>query len=145
MYPKGVNGQYSATAARRVDFVGDTIDVGLTTSSWSPSQTGDDFYSTVTNELTTANGYTAGGAALGSKSISVTSLTTNFIGATTTWTASSSGITANKAFVYKSTGTGSTSPLIMYVTFGGDNTAASGSTFNIVWDATNGLFKVVCS
>lgn len=135
------NGQYSATAARRIDWVGDTIDVGLTSSSYTPNQDTHDFYDDITNELSTAGGYTAGGAALGTKSISYDTATndTRLIAATSSWT--SATFTANKAFVYKSTGTASTSPLMLYVQFGGDNTVSSG-TFSLVWDATNGVGKI---
>ncbi len=144
-YPRMLNGLVSATAVRRFDWVGDTFKAILTTSSWTPAQTTDDFYNDITNELTTANGYTAGGATLGTKSISQSSLEIRIIAATTTWT-SSGTLTANKSAVYKDDGVASSSsPLVMYVTFGADNTAGSGSTFNLVWDATNGLFKLVSS
>jgi hypothetical protein len=44
------------------------------------------------------------------------------------------------AVVYKDTGTPSTSPLVGYLDFGGDQTVSSG-TFTIVFDAT-GVFKL---
>lgn len=49
------------------------------------------------------------------------------------WTSAS--FTARIAVVYKDTGTNSTSPLIIYVDFGGDETVSSG-TFTIQWDST---------
>jgi hypothetical protein len=57
------------------------------------------------------------------------------------WTASGAGITANKAVVYKSTGTAATSPLICCIEFGADNTAAAGSKFVVVFDST-GVAKI---
>lgn len=133
-------GQFSATAARRIDYVTDTINAGLTTSTYTPSQTGHTFYSDITNEVASAAGYTTKGVALGTKSISVSTNDTRLIAASSVWT-SSGTFTANKAFVFKDTGTASTSPLMSYVQFGGDNTAASGATFTLAWDATNGVLK----
>lgn len=131
-----------------VDFAADTIKAALASSSYTPNQATHEFFSDITNELTTANGYTAGGATLGTKSVTVTSLTTAYKAAATTWTAGvGQTLTARYCIVYKSTGTGSTSPLLAYVLL--DTTpadvSATNAAFTITWDATDGVFKVVAS
>jgi hypothetical protein len=96
----------------------------------------------VTNEIVGA-GYTAGGVALGTKSVSYDSATneTRLIAANSQWTAAS--FTARIAVVYKDTGVAATSPLLGWVDFGADETIASG-TFTIQWDAT-GVLKLAAA
>jgi hypothetical protein len=143
-YGQSSLGQYSATAARRIDWVSDTIKVALLTSSYTPNQDTHVFYSDLTNEVAAGGGYTTGGAALSTKSTSYDSGTneTRLIAGNTQWTAST--ITARYAAVYKDTGTGSTSPLMGYVDFGGDVSTSSG-TFEIDWDATLGVLYIQAS
>src|SRR3954469_12055440 len=111
VYGKFIEGLVSTTAARRVDWVGDTIKVALATSSYTPDQDAHDFFNDITNEIT-GTGYTAGGVALGTKSVSYDSATneTRLIAADSSWTGST--LTARYAVVYKDTGTASTSPLL---------------------------------
>jgi|ERR1044072_27510 hypothetical protein len=93
---------------------GDTIKVAVTTSSYAVSQTADDFFNDVTNEVTGTN-YTAGGATLASKTLALSSGTVTFDAADVTWAQNASGFTTGRILVlYKSTGTASTSPLIAY-------------------------------
>lgn len=141
-YGNALAGQFSATAARRVDFVGDTIKIALTTSTYTPSQDTHDFFDDVTNEIT-GTGYTAGGATLGTKSISYDATTneTRLICANPSWTGAS--FTARRAVIYKDTGTASSSPLMGWIDFGADETVASG-TFAIQIDAT-GILKIAAS
>lgn len=141
-YGQGLLGQYSVTAARRVDWVTDTIKVALTTSAYTPDQDVHDFFNDVTNEIT-GTGYSAGGVTLGSKSTSydTTSNETRLIAANAQWTSAS--FTAAKAVIFKDTGTASTSPLLGYVDFGGNETVSSG-TFTIQWDAT-GVLKITAA
>jgi hypothetical protein len=142
-YGKAISGQYGATAASRIDWSGDTIKVALCTSSYAPDQDTHEFYSDVTNQVTGA-GYTAGGATLSSKSVNYDSASnvTSLRAGATSWT--NATFTTRYAVVYKDTGTGSTSPLIGYVDFGGDETVSSG-TFTITWDVTDGVMKVTAS
>src|SRR4051812_1043400 len=116
-YGNGVLGQYSATAARRVDWVFDTIKVALCTSPYTPDQDAHDFFNDITNEVSGA-GYTAGGAALASKTTAydLTTNETRLDAADVSW--SSASFTARYAIVYKDTGTAATSPLLGYVDFG---------------------------
>lgn len=142
-YGLGLQGQYSATAARRVDWVGDTIKVALCTSSYTPNQDTHDFYNDLTNEVANGNGYTTGGASLANKTTSYDTATneTRLDADDVSWTSSS--FTARYAVVYKDTGAAATSPLLGYVDFGGDETVASG-TLTITWDAT-GVLKITAA
>lgn len=125
------------------DWDTDTIKCALATSSYTPDQDAHDFFNDITNELTTANGYTAGGATLTAAAPTYDTATNQarLDANDTVWTATESGITARYAIVYKSTGSAATSPLIGWVDFGANNTAAAGAKFTIEWDAV-GLFYV---
>lgn len=143
-YGKALEGQYGATAGRRVDWAGDTIKVALCTSSFSPNQDTQDFYDDITNEVANGNGYTTGGATLSSKTVNYDSSTNTVAlrAGASSWTTAT--FTARYAVIYKDTGTGSTSPLIGYVDFGGDETVSSG-TFTITWDVTDGVLKITAA
>jgi len=116
-----------------IDLDTDTIKVALVTSSYTPDQDVHDFFDDVTNEVS-GTGYTAGGATLGS--VTVTADNTDnegvFDAADTSW--STATITARAAVIYKSTGTASTSALIAYVDFGADKVSTAG-TFTIQWNS----------
>ncbi len=143
-YGNALLGQFSATAARRVDWVTDAIKQTLHTATYAPNQDTHTFYSDLTNELTTAGGYTAGGVALGTKSVSydATSNETRLIAANAAWT--SATFTARFSATYSDTaGAGTTDPLLGYVNFGADQSVSAG-TFTIQWDAT-GVLKITAS
>lgn len=139
-YRAAFAGQFSATAARRVDWVSDTIKCTLHTNTYSFAQDTDDFFNDATNELSTAGGYTAGGVTLGTKSIDTgTTLQTRLIAANAQWT--SATFTARQAVVWADTaGASSTDPLMMNINFGADQSVSSG-TFTIAW-ASDGVGKV---
>lgn len=115
---------------------GDTIKVALVTSSYTPDFDTHDFFNDITNEVS-GTGYTAGGATLGSQTVTLNTTDNRFVfdAADTTW--ASSSIVARGAVVYKSTGVSSTSPLIAYIDFSTDRTS-DGGTFQITWSA-NGI------
>lgn len=83
--------------------------------------------------------YTAGGATLASKTVTVVggSNEVQLDAADVTW--STVSFTARYAVIYKSTGTSTTSPLIAVVDFGADQTVSSGN-FTITW-AASGVIK----
>ncbi len=114
-----------------IDLDTDTIKVMLVTSTYTPDQDLHDFKDDVTNEVT-GTGYTAGGEALASKTVTQDNTDNEgvFDAADVTW--SSSTITARAAVLYKDTGTASTSPLICYLDFGSDQSSSSGD-FIIQW------------
>lgn len=122
-----------------VDWTADTIKVALTSSGYTPDQDAHEFFSSVTNELATANGYTAGGATLASKTLTYDAATNQvrLDAADVSWTAVGT-LTAARAVVYKSTGTAGTSPLLGWVDFGG-STSATDAPLSITWDATGAL------
>jgi O-acetylhomoserine/O-acetylserine sulfhydrylase-like pyridoxal-dependent enzyme len=108
------------------DLVADTIKIALYTSSASLGA-GTTAYST-TNEIT-GTGYTAGGVALGSKTVDTSGTTAYFDSADPSWTSAS--FTANGALIYNDT---NSDKAIAVLAFGGDFTVAGG-TFQIVFPA----------
>lgn len=142
-YGEALLGQYSSTAARRVDWDADTIKCALATSTYTPNQDTHNFFDDITNEVS-GTGYTAGGVALttSAPAYDATSNTLRLDASDAQWTTAS--FTARYAIVYKDTGSAATSPLLGYVDFGGDETVSSG-TFTIQWDATDGVLRIVAS
>lgn len=142
-YGPGLLGQYSTTAARRVDWDADTIKVSLHTSSYSPDQDTHDFFNDATNELGAGAGYTAGGETLttSAPAYDTGTNTLRLDAADVTWSAAT--FTCRYAVIYKDTGTAATSPLLGWVDFGGDESVTSG-TFQIVWD-TDGCLRVIAA
>jgi hypothetical protein len=133
---------FTAAFNKTIDADDGSVKCSLHTSTYTPNQDTHDFFNDATNEIT-GTGYTAGGVALGSPTMAYTGGTNvwNFDASDASWTGAT--FTARYAVVYYSTGTSSTSPLIMYVDFGGDQTVNAG-TFTIQWNAA-GLFTVTVS
>lgn len=130
---------FTALANKEIDWGSDTIKVALCSASYTPDQAAHDYYNDITNELTTANGYTAGGATLGSKTETITAGVKAFDAADVTWT--STTITARYAVIYDDTpATAATKPLIGYVDFGEDLSSSAGD-FKITW-AAGGIFTI---
>lgn len=122
-----------------VDLDGDTIKYSLHTSTYTPSQDSHDFYDDVTNEVSASGSYSAGGATL---SVTLSQDNTDDEGvfdatdvSFTTFTG-----TARYGVIYKSTGTASTSPLVVVHDFGTDKTA-TGGTFTITF-AAEGILNI---
>lgn len=144
-YGKALMAAFGGTTSGEVpliDYLSDTIKVALCTSSYTPDQDAHDFFDDITNEIT-GTGYSAGGATLGTKTLTYTGATNAimFDAADTSWTTST--LTARYAVIYKSTGTGSTSPLMGYVDFGADVSTTAG-TFQITWDSA-GILTITAS
>lgn len=128
---------------KEIDFNSDTIKVALCTSSYTPNQDTHQYFSSITNEVT-GTGYTAGGATIGTPTITYTGATNVLMldGNDVSWTTST--ITARYAVVYDDTpATSATKPLICYVDFGADVSSTAG-TFSITWDAA-GIATVTVS
>ncbi len=124
-----------------VNFTSDTIKGALVTSSYTFDQDTHDYFDDITNEVT-GTGYTAGGATLASKTLTYTAGTNTIAidAADLAWTTST--ITARGLVIYKSTGTGSTSPLLGFIDFGADVVSTAG-TFTVTFDAGGiGTFAV---
>jgi hypothetical protein len=126
-----------------IDWLTNTIKVALTTSGYTPNQDTHDFFNDVTNEVT-HGGYTAGGAALGTKTLGATNNVVKFSAANTVWTASGgTAMTARRAVIYKDSGTTSNAPLLAWVDFGAD-VSATDANFTITWDA-NGVLRITAT
>lgn len=132
---------YEYLADGTIDLDTHTFKVRLLSSSYTPSAS----HSTaadLTGELSTANGYTSGGASLGSVTWSQTSGTATFDAADTTWTASGGSITARYAVI--SDASNSPETLVAYIlldTSPADVTATDGNTFTLQWNAS-GIFTL---
>ena len=98
-----------------IDLDSDTINVALFTSSLTPNVSTQAKFADLTNELTTANGYNAGGQALANKSVTQAGGTATFDADDHTWSATGSGLTARYEVLYKvGTANGVVNPLIGY-------------------------------
>ena len=139
-YGLALLGQYSTTAARRVDWVTDTIKLSLHTATYTPAQDTDDFFNDATNKLGAGGGYTTGGNTLGTKSTVYDAGTNEMRLIATTgnvWT-----FTGTKAFeravIYSDTGGASTTdPLLGYTNLGAQS--VTDTTFTLTPDATGWL------
>lgn len=120
-----------------IDLDTDTIKIALVTSAYTPDIDAHTKFSDITNEVT-GTGYTAGGAALASKTVTADNTNNRgvFDAADAVWAAST--ITARGAVLYKSRGgAASADELICYIDFASDKTSTAG-TFTIQFDA-NGI------
>lgn len=130
----------SAALNKEIDWDSDDIRVMLTTSAYTPNQDTHRYLSDVTNEVTGA-GYTAGGAALTSKTLTYDAASNVIVldAADVTW--ASSTVTARYAVIYdNSPSTTATKPLLGYVDFVSDQSSTNGN-FTVTWDAT-GIFRI---
>jgi hypothetical protein len=114
----------------------DTLKVLLTNTAPSLSNT---VKADISGELSTANGYTAGGATITITSSAQSSGLYTLIASDVTWTASGGSIGPFRyAVIYNDTATND--ELIGYIDYGYSVTVASGQTFTIDFDATSGLY-----
>lgn len=102
-------------------------------------------YADLTNELSTANGYTNGGQTLSSVTWDHSGTTATFDAADTVWTASGGSITARRAIV-RAVGTfnSQVDPLVCSIlldTTPADVTATDGNTLTLQWNAS-GIFTL---
>ena len=114
----------------------DTLKVMLTNSA--PTAT-NAVKADITGELSTANGYTAGGATVTISSSTQSSGTYKLMASNTAWTASGAVGPFRYVVLYNST-TGSGN-LIGWLDYGSSISLANTDTFTVVWDAGNGIFS----
>lgn len=133
-------GQYSTTAARRVDFATDTIKLALVTNTYTIDQDAHDFFNDITNEVT-GTGYTAGGVTLTGKSAVYDAASNEFrlIVADAAWGPGATFGPFRKGVIYKDTGTASTSPLIGGIVWDSDQSVSNG-TYTVDTDPTGILY-----
>jgi hypothetical protein len=120
---------------KEIDYEADTIKAALVTSSYTPSQDNHDYWDDVSANEVSGTGYTAGGATLGSKTITYdgASNKTTLDAADVTWAAST--LTARYCVIYDdSPATAATKPLIAYIDFGANQSSSAG-TFTVSWSA----------
>jgi hypothetical protein len=114
----------------------DTLKVLLTNTAPSLSNTQK---SDISGELSTASGYTAGGATVTITSSAQSSGLYTLIATDVTWTASGGSIGPFRyAVFYNDTATND--ELIGYLDYGYSVTVASGQTFTLDFDAVSGLY-----
>ena len=125
-----------AVHEKKHDLGSDTLKILLTNTAPSLSNTQK---SDISGELSTANGYTAGGATVTITSSAQSSGLYTLIASDVTWTASGGSIGPFRyAVLYNDTA--SNDELIGYIDYGYSVTVASGQTFTIDFDATAGLY-----
>ena len=125
-----------------IDLDSHTFKVMLTSSSYTPNAGTHSVKTDVTNELSTAFGYTAGGETLASVTWVRSGGTVTWDAADTVWTASGGSITARYAVIYSDTA--ASKELVAYIlldTTPADVTATTGNTFTLQWNAS-GIFTL---
>lgn len=128
-----------------IDLDTDTFKVTLHSSSYTPNAGTHTVYADLTGELSTANGYTNGGATLGTVTWNRSGGTVTFNADDTVWTASGGTITARYAVIRKDgTANAIVSPLICYIlldTTPADVSVTTGNTLTLQWDGS-GIFTL---
>lgn len=137
------SGVYGATLVDVFDatqlayaYLADTVNFALVTNTYTPDFNSHTNYTDITNEVANGNGYTTGGAALGSKTCAAASSYVTFDAADLSWT--SSTFTARGGVVWDDTL--ASDRLIMAVTFGADYSPVSG-TLTVTLSAS-GLYRI---
>jgi len=116
--------------------------LALLASGYTPSAA-HDLYADLTNELSTANGYTSGGASLASITWGQVGGVSVFDSADVVWTASGGSIVARYGVLYDDTAAGK--PLIGYFLLDAapaNVTATTGNTLTVAPHATLGWFAL---
>lgn len=133
---------FVSLGAAQINYTTATVKAMLLTSAYTPDQDNHRFKSDLSGEAV-GTGYTAGGQALTSKTVTYTAATN-----TTTWTCANPAwptatVAARYLVIYVDTGTSTTSPLISYVDFGADQTATGGTgTYTV---PTSGIAQFVAN
>jgi len=123
-----------------IDLDTDTINVMLVTSTYTPNQDAHTKRSDVTNEVS-GTGYSAGGAALAGKAVTVDNTDNEGVFDANDLTWSTSTITARGAVLYKARGGASSADeLICYIDFGSDKSSTAGN-FTLQW-ASEGILNL---
>lgn len=116
----------------------DALKVFLTNTA--PVATNSIYSDISANDLATANGYTAGGSAV-TPTLSNASGTEKLVGTNVTWTATGAIGPFRYAVLYDSTPVSNKS-LIGWWDYGSSITMASGDTFTVTFDGTNGILQL---
>lgn len=122
-----------------VDLDGDTIKLALLQSGYTPDFDAHDFFDDLTNEISASGSYSAGGGTL-VVTLSQDNTDDEGVFDATDVSFTSATITARYAAIYKSTGVAGTSPLILLIDFG-SNQSSSNGTFTITF-AAEGILNI---
>ena len=118
----------------------DTLKLALAASGYTFSEANDDAFADVTNELSTANGYTAGGATLASVTVVLSSGTVTLDANDVQWTASGGSIVFRRGVLYNDTPTTPTADPLISSVLGDDSpadiTTTDGNTLTFQWNAS---------
>lgn len=144
-------GETDGAVTAKLNWVADSASMkcALMHSTYTPAQTGQDFWNDVSaydvDTVTDVTGYTAGGKTIGTTTMTTTGGSGKVVkfaaGATTVWTTAT--LTARYAVLYKDTTTASSSPVFAYLDFGTDVPAVAGD-FTITWH-TDGIATITVS
>ena len=127
-----------------IDLDNHTFKAQLHLSTYTPNLNTHTVRADLTNEHANANGYTTGGATIGSITWVSSSGTATYDSADVQWTASGGSIVARYAVIYDDTPSSPLDPLLCYSlldTTPGDVTATNGNTFTIQMNAS-GIFTL---
>ena len=95
------------------------------------------------NEVANGNGYTTGGIALTITDSSSSGTEKVFAGSSSVWTATGAVGPFRYAVIYCTNSTPLVKPLVGWLDYGSPISLASGDTFTVSYDGTNGLLQVV--
>lgn len=119
---------------------GATLKATLHSSSYTPNVATQAVYADLSNELSTANGYSSGGASLTGLAFNVSGATAILTASPTVWTASGGSIVARTLVLrYSGTVNGQLDPLILYVLMDNtpaDVTATAGNSLTVTWSGS---------
>lgn len=119
----------------------DTLKILLSVDA--PSASGDAVKADLTSELSTANGYTAGGTAVTITSSAQASGVYKLVGSDVVFTASGGSIGPFRyAVLYNDTPTSPADPLIGWWDYGTNVTITDGNAFTVDLSATNGILQL---
>lgn len=127
-------------ATKKHDLSADACKIMLTNTA--PIATNAVYADVSGTELASGSGYTTGGTACTEVSCAQTSGTLKFVAAAVVFTATGSMGPFRYAIVYNSTPTTPLKPLIGWYDYGSSVTLASGETFTVGLDQTNGLLTI---
>lgn len=119
-----------------MDMLSDSIKITLHTSTYVPNQSTNEVKADATNELATANGYTALGQALAGKTFVSSGLVSTFDATDVTWTLTGA-ITFSIVVLWDDTPTAPADPLILYSDIGSPQTIGAGGGVDFVWQWNN--------
>lgn len=119
------------------NFASHTLKVLLTNNAPSLSNT---VKADITGELSTANGYTSGGATITITSSAQSSGLYTLMANDVPWSATGNIGPFRYAVVYNDTPTSPADPLIFYIDYGYSITVTNGQTFTIDFDQVSGMY-----